>query len=669
LKEDQTMPLSLKRSLPHSLPFLLIAGFLLAASADAQLAVKTWRRWEWTLTATGSYPAATNFYRDARIKIDFYREPLAAGAAATYSGYGFWDGGSTFRVRTPFPSTGDWTFRTSCTGVTGCSADSGLNLARDAVNRKVVVTASAGGHPLWGQGFLKVQDNPGDLNAGRFLVHRNAGLPFFWLGDTAWAGPLRATQADWEDYVYKLNPTTLVATNPRNRKDMGFTVLQIALPVDWMRLPAELTANGQPKDASGQAPFVQSAGCTGPIPNSCSSWNPSFWTAFDDKVNYANSQGLVVALVGLAERLQEASGSYPAMADLQTYARNVAARLAGNFVVFSPTFDRAPDIDPDTCGTNACTAPSSTASCRMRCIAEEIRRTSPCLPAQGITDSCHLVTNHWAGSLDPAAMQPFQDQGWLDFQMPQSGQGGNNGSSPVTSTAVQLQLLTNRARTLPDTLWGYSPIKPIVNGESIYDGACHKTLGTQNYNAYRARQTGYLSMLSGATGYTFGVMGVFEWGRDSGNPLCPDAAWRAISFDWRVGLNRSSSPQMKVLATIFRSVAFDRLVPDPNLIANNQLLPGSTTIPLPDEKKMVLARDVNHQFLLAYLPDNPAIRIETAGLPGFAGWIKEWIDPRSGAVSAATCTPLGVSTIYKCDRPGTAIPPGEGPDWVLRVHA
>lgn len=239
----------------------------------------------------------------------------------------------------------------------------------------------------------------------------------------------------------------------------------------------------------------------------------------------------------------------------------------------------------------------------------------------------------------------------------------------MTSTAVQLQLVTSRARTLPETLYAYTPVKPIVNGESIYDGACHKTLGTTHYNPYRARQTGYLSLLSGATGYTFGVMGVFEWGRNSGDPLCPDAAWRATFFDWRVGLNRSSSPQMKVLGDVFRSLAFDRLVPDPNRIANNQLVPGSTTTPLPDDKKMALARDVNNLFLVAYLPDNPSIRIETAGLSGFAGWTKEWIDPRSGAVTPATCTPLGVSTIYKCDRPGTAVPVGEFPDWVLRAHA
>ncbi len=221
---------------------------------------------------------------------------------------------------------------------------------------------------------------------------------------------------------------------------------------------------------------------------------------------------------------------YPTVADLRIYARHVVSRLAGNHVIFSPTFDRAPDIDPDNC-----TPTSANASCRMRFVGEEIKSTSP----------RHLVTNHWAGSLAVASMQPFQDQAWLDFQMFQSGQAK---SASNCNTTTQLQLITQRAREIPLTLWGYTPTKPSVNGESIHDGVNGGCLGTLHYNAYRARQTGYLSLLSGATGYTYGVQGVMDWG--------------AFGSSYTAGMARPSNFQMEYLGNVFRGV-FEGLVPPP----------------------------------------------------------------------------------------------------------
>jgi hypothetical protein len=107
-------------------------------------------------------------------------------------------------------------------------------------------------------------------------------------------------------------------------------------------------------------------------------------------------------------------------------------------------------------------------------------------------------------------------------------------------------------------------------------------------------------------------------------------------------------------------------MPDHNLVVNK--IDPSTGLPWVDELTMVVARDVNNQFAVAYLPNNAAIKIETAGFANFDSWTKEWVDPRTGSVYGATCLRQGISTTYKCDRPtNVTIPPGETADWVLRL--
>jgi hypothetical protein len=582
---------------------MAVATVLLASvgRAEAQstcsITAAVWKCWERTLTVTPG--GGVDPYRTLKLKVTFTK--LGQPNLTTYV---FWDGGTTYKLRTAFPTSGTWSWSVACeAGCTGTTFS--------PTSGTVSVATHSDTNPLYANGFLQVGIFGSTPN--RYLMHSNS-TPLFWIGDTTWAGPLRSTAAEWTDYL-------------NNRTSRKFSVVQIALPVDWMR-----TCGLQPTDAAGRKPFNQISGCTSSttIPNSCSQWNTPFWRNFEQKVQEANDRGFVVAIVGLMERVIEGCSNgqaYPTIADSRIYARNVVARLAGNHVIFSPSFDRAPGIDPDTCISS-----STNISCRMRFVGEEIKSASP----------RHLVTNHWAGSLAVSSMQPFQDQVWLDFQMFQSGQAK---SASNCNTDTQLQLITQRAREIPLTLWDYTPTKPSVNGESIYDGVNGGCLGTLHYNAYRARQTGYLSLLSGATGYTYGVQGVTDWG--------------TFGSSYTTGMARPSNFQMEYLGNVFRGVSPHRLIPEPDRIQNQWMQ---------DDKKMVVARDGDGTFLMAYLPDNPQIKIGFANLPNVPR-NGRWFNPRLNTYTTATGIqdPFN-SLLYTYNRP--ACPAGDTacptePDWVL----
>jgi hypothetical protein len=624
-----------------SVAVLLAATFLAPHRAMALCSTTAylWQCWEGSRNANVGTLTA-NPYRDVKLKVTFTK--LGQPTLTTYA---FWDGGTAFKFRMAFPDIGTWTYFTTCEQ--GCPPASGLVVSNVSVNVDYQQTQM---HPLYGNGFLQV--------SGKTLVPPlNPNVPFYWEGDTAWAAPVRATASEWTSYLAD--------------RYSHFDVIQIAMPADWMRTHLQ-----QPTDAFGQASLQQVPGCSSSaaIPNNCSRWNPAFWGEFDRKIQQANDQGFYVLLVGLMDRLIETNvgadskcggnAPWPVLTESEIYARNVAARLSGSYVMFSPSFDRVPDMDPDNCagpGSNSClTGTPNNLSCKMRCIGETVKKTVP----------RHLVTNHFGGGVQLSTMQWFQDQAWLDFQMPQSGQAK---SLSNCNTSTQLQLITQRPRELAFGLWSSSPPKPVVNGEAIYDasnginydrvytgGVCQSTLvnnclGTTHYNPYRARQAGYLSRLSGASGYGFGVKGIFDWGASINQPV--------TGLNWVGGAARRSSDEIALLGAILPTGM--EVIPAPNLIANQ-------VSDAEQHRKMVAAYTVYGQSLVAYLPNNTQIQLNLSTLPTVPR-NGHWQNPRTGentpwgsAVGAG-----GAGGVYTYTRPSCP-PSGDPncaaePDWILQL--
>ena len=618
------------------------------ATLPLGLPVRQWQRWEQTLISTHDYVGTNNTgnpYRDLLIRATFTN----CSSGSSFQTYAFWSGlekvngnlvdnRKAFLLRAALP-TGIWQWETSCSkspsaaaSVPNCAGSNDAGLARKG---RFEVTATGATNALYRRGFLD------HSNSGRFLTYgRQAGaegIPFFWLGDAAWNAPILATQSAWETYVDNR------ATNSPNRSNTAFTVVQLAVSPKVAGLA----------DPSGNPPFDHpDSACTQDAkpPNKCTRWNARYWAGLDDKVQYANQKGLLVLLAGLIEPLQKELDT-PGYSDaaavfdspgLQTFVRNVAARYSGNFVVLSPGFDhRVPD---------------------NQALLHKTGQT-----AGDDTVSRNLVTNHPAGASPLADLQLLQSRTWLDFQMFQSGTPGNNPSD-------ELMNATERARSLPLDLIAVS--KPVINGEAIYDG----TVGTNavNHTPYRARQTAWLSFLSGAVGYSAGTCGIFDWGRGLGG--CPPK----VPLSTMDGLTARS---MRNLRFILQSVYWPRLRPEHGRIKNQDAAP---------DKKMVLAYD-GSSAVVAYLPAEQAnIQIDfraSAGpglrdVPGLAtansknafsqtGWTYRWMSPRTG--NTADLVPNNNDLVFisrgvfrfvkpeltRCDS-GTPGPCDKN-DWVLRL--
>jgi hypothetical protein len=312
----------------------------------------------------------------------------------TYSGpqgrtlraYGFWDGGETFRIRCAFPCPGQWQWETECSD----QANAGLHKQRGAVE----VVPFQGQHQLYQRGFLKVSENRRHLAYGD-------GTPFLWMGDTAWAVPHRASDEEWDAYL-------------TDRLAKHFTVIQVASAPQWA---------GE-QDRQGQRAFTDKA---------CSQWNPAYWQSFERKIQRANERGLVVMLVGLMEPVHR----YPEPAQARLFARNIIARLFGNFIIFSPSFDST-----------------------FMPLANDVGRA-----ARDAT-SVHLITQHpgtpW-NQPTPTFTDQYYDEPYLDIAAVQTGHNGGN-----------LDWCAHHAIEWNLHLYRHKPHKPVINLEAMYDAQGEK---------------------------------------------------------------------------------------------------------------------------------------------------------------------------------------------------
>lgn len=558
-------------------------GFAFPTCATGS-SVAMYRCWERELTSNTTY---SNAYRDVKVRVDFMRNGILR-----HSAYAFWDGDDEqlvsspnlkrFKFRTYFPLSGSWTWTSVCES--GCTAE-----ANGLVSSGTVAVASV--PPSETNIFYKNGNlfQPGGYtgSGGIFKydpIQHAGGAQFLWQGDTAWAGTLRACHDEWAQYI-------------DDRASRSFTVVQLGLAPSWGGPASAAPFSGpqsrrqvtSPKLGTIRlSPFRQVAAGTGPVPNAGSRWVAQFWRHLDGMVQYANSKGLLVVIAGLSQPVER----YPATTEAVTFARNMAARMSGYHVVLSPGFD-----DP----INATTA------ALLNEVGNEI----------AFANANMLTANHF-GTQDFANYGPLQDQPWNRFPLLQSGFNAGNAD-----------LIASRARNLPQELRGFTGAapfttiqKPVVNAESIYDygfgnNVDATSLGKDAFNAFQARKTGYLSWMAGASGYTFGAAGIWEWGMCSMTPIpnpatCTDPPAGTIpqstaGNDFRNFYSAMSAPsslQMTVMGNAMRVSEWWTLVSNEQAhIWNN----GSFT----ERRKMVTTRDPD--LVIAYLPHNDRVKLTTGG--------------------------------------------------------
>ncbi|MGE0757123.1 MAG: DUF4038 domain-containing protein [Pirellulaceae bacterium] len=527
-----------------------VAAMLVTVAAVEAAAPRphVWQRWEHTLTSDREHD---RFDPEWTLRVRY-----SGPGGRRLDGFGYWDGGHVFRMRCAFPAAGLWHWETECSD----TGDAGLHGQRGTVE----VVSYRGENWLYQHGFLKISADR------RYLVGAD-GTPFLWTGDTAWAAPMRSNDEEWDRYL-------------ADRRAKHFTLIQIAPAPRWA---------GE-TDRQGEPPFFDQA---------CQKLNPVFWQAFERKVQRANDAGFVVLLVGLMEPAHR----YPDSEAACQFARHLVARLWGNSVIFSPSFD-SPFMP----------------------LADEVGR------AVRDATAVHLITQHpGTPSKEPIPIWTMQyyDRPYLDIAGVQSGHNGGN-RQRCAHHAIEWILHAYR----------HEPHKPVINLEAMYDGQ-----GEKGWQAVDARSLAWRSWLSGAKGYTYGAGDV--------PPKCPQGSGGVWKWDWdrnkpdywEKAVAWESSVQMQHLHDFLAAIEWWKLEPAHELIRHQ---PDDVT------RHMVLAKIADRDFAAAYLPDNDAIVVD---LSAFSSPVAaRWFDPVRGRSSP-------VDGRLPNHGEHRLAPPAKG-DWVLVIE-
>lgn len=215
------------------------------------------------------------------------RARVTAPSGAEQAVDAFWDGGRTWRLRFCPDEPGDWRWRSESSE----TRDDRLHGREGAVR----CVPYGGDNPLYRHGPPRVAAD------GRHFAHAD-GEPFFWLGDTAWNGPLRAREEDWARYLAA-------------RREQHFSVIQF-VSTPWRGCTAE---------QAGGAAFTGAERIA---------VRPEFFRRLDARVDAINAHGLVAAPIVLWAIGPSDPGQALGEPDAILLARYIVARWGAHHVAW-----------------------------------------------------------------------------------------------------------------------------------------------------------------------------------------------------------------------------------------------------------------------------------------------------------------------------------------------
>ena len=217
---------------------------------------------------------------------------------------GFWDGGSTYRVRFSADVTGSWTYRTWCND----SANTGLHHRSGVLHVRV----SPDETPLETLGLPRVSPDK------RYFVSAN-GEPWFYLADTAWELTWKSTMDELRAYL-------------SDRKSKKFNAIQFCVISHMLNGP-----NGLPNQRQ-QTTFLN---------DDLTLPNPGYFTYLDTLVRMMNDSGMVASMVPLWAWFAEPHRDDPRFdarffseREAVAWATYIGARYAGHNVIWIVAGDK-----------------------------------------------------------------------------------------------------------------------------------------------------------------------------------------------------------------------------------------------------------------------------------------------------------------------------------------
>ena len=338
----------------------------------------------------------------------------------------------------------------------------------------------------------------------RFLVAAD-GLPFFWLGDTAWELFHRLNREEADAYL-------------ENRARLGFTVIQaVAL--------AELDGLHDP-NPYGHRPLVNDDPA---VPAVLDGPANDYWDHVDYIVRKANSLGLVVGFLPTwGDKWNRKWGVGPEIftpANAGAYGEWLGRRYRDAGLVWILGGDRPVENETHREITRA--------------LARGLRRGD---------GGAHLITWHPGGGQGSA--QYFHEEDWLDFNMRQ------NGHVPEFTGRYEA--------TRAD--YDRTPVKPVLDGEPIYEDhpVSFKAAELGHSLAADVRRPLYWNLFTGAFGHTYGHHSVWQMWSPGRNPVnLPLLPWTEALHQPGAAQMRHGRALMESRPFLTRVPDDSLLVPDP----------------------------------------------------------------------------------------------------------
>ncbi len=261
--------------------FVLLFAVCLFASQD----VAQWDMFETSFTSSKSY--GNPIYELEEFSVEFTSASKRARIIL-----GFWDGGTTWKVRFCPDELGTWTYKTACSDM----ENSGLH----EQSGQFECIPNDSGLDIYKHGSIQ-------RVKGEYHLSHADGTPFFWVACTAWNGALRSNEEEWDMYL-------------QHRKDHFYNTIQF-VTTQW---------RGCEQDREGQVAFT---GC-GRI-----ELNVEFFKRMDQKIQRINDHGLLAAPVLLwalpfGDGRELSPGYYLPQNEAILLARYMVARFGGYHVAW-----------------------------------------------------------------------------------------------------------------------------------------------------------------------------------------------------------------------------------------------------------------------------------------------------------------------------------------------
>ena len=423
------------------------------------------------------------------------------------------------------------------------------------------------------------------VSDNRRFLQTEGGAPFFWLGDTAWELFHRLTREEAEFYL-------------ENRRRKGMNVIQaVALAeFDGIRTP----------NAYGDHALIDEDPARP---------NEAYSRHVDYIVDTAAAKDLYIGLLPTwADKVTPMWGAGPAIfteENARLYGRWLGERYKDRTNVLwvlggdRPAYKDDADFRPI-----------------WRAMAAGIDEGTGAHP---------LKTFHpWGGH---STSEELHDEGWLDFNMIQSGHGSGR-STPVWEMIERDYALT--------------PTRPTLDAEPNYEDHPISPWPTWNpangyFRDHDVRQQVYRSVFAGGCGVTYGHQSIWQFCGERHAPI------NYADRTWQDALDRLGAGQVIHLRRLMESRPFFSRIPDQSILVANPAERGS---------HMRATRDEAGRYAFVYTPLTQPItvRLDWAAEETIRAW---WYNPRTG----------GATEIGRFAAAGqlTFQPPIDGPDWVLVI--